>query len=66
MRRRFLDDLDTPGGHILVCLLLICLGAALVKAHIPKSEDIIVGALGVLFGSMRGRGGGPPPAGATA
>jgi hypothetical protein len=60
--RPFLDNLDTPGGHIIVCLTLILLGAALWKCAIPKSEDVIVGAVGVLFGSMRGRGGQPPAA----
>jgi hypothetical protein len=59
--RAFFNDLDTPGGHLLVCLALILLGAIFTKFGIPKAEDMIVGAVGVLFGSMRGRGGSPPP-----
>jgi hypothetical protein len=37
------------------------LGAAFIKCHVPKGEDVIVGAVGVLYGSMRGRGGAPAP-----
>lgn len=59
--RSFLSSLDTPGGHIVVCLALMILGAAFIKAHVPKGEDVIVGAVGVLYGSMRGRGGAPAP-----
>jgi hypothetical protein len=58
--RGFIAQLDTPGGHIVVCLLLIVMGALLYKAGIPKTDDLIVGATGVLFGSMRGRGGSGP------
>jgi hypothetical protein len=50
------EHIDTPGGHIVVCLVLILMGAALWKLGIPKSDDLIIGATGVLFGSMRGRG----------
>lgn len=51
-----LSQLDTPSGHIVVCLVLILVGAALWKLGVPKSDDLIIGATGVLFGSMRGRG----------
>ena len=58
--RGFIAQLDTPGGHIVVCFGLIVLGALLFKLGIPKTDDLIVGATGVLFGSMRGRGGSGP------
>jgi hypothetical protein len=58
--REIIGQLDTPGGHILCCLVLILLGAGLWKLGVPKSDDLIIGATGVLFGSMRGRGGSGP------
>lgn len=50
------DQIDTPGGHICACFLLIAIGAAFFKFGIPKAEDLIVGATGVMFGAMRGNG----------
>jgi hypothetical protein len=47
-----LDALDTPGGHILICVILIVLGCTL-KA--PEAHDLVVFALGVLSRSMLGR-----------
>jgi len=58
--RDLLAQLDTPGGHIVCCLILILLGAGLWAVGVPKSDDLILGATSVLFGSMRGRGGSGP------
>jgi hypothetical protein len=52
--RTFLEQLDTAGGHIMVCLALIGIGAGFYVLKIPKAEDLIVGATGVLFAAMRG------------
>jgi hypothetical protein len=46
-------DLNTPHGHIIVCLFLIVLGAVFTKLQVPKGEDLIIGATGVLFMAMR-------------
>ena len=58
--RGFIGQIDTPGGHILICLLLIGIAAGMWMCHVPKSDDLMVGAMSVLFGSMRGRGGSGP------
>ena len=57
------EQIDTPSGHILVCLALILIGAAFHKASIPKSDDLIVGGSGALMMAMRSaaKGGGTPP-----
>lgn len=47
-----INRLDTPGGHIVVCLFLVVFGCILSTFHAPKSEDIIVFALGALGRSM--------------
>ncbi len=44
--------LETNAGHIIVCLALIAFGAICALLHVPKSEDIILFALGVLGRSM--------------
>jgi hypothetical protein len=48
------DNLDRPGGHILVCLALLAVGAVFHKLQVPKADDVIVFALGVLARSMYG------------
>lgn len=53
--RTFLDGLDTPGGHMLVCFLVILLGASFHALSIPKSDDLIIGGSSVLFMAMRSR-----------
>lgn len=50
-------NVDTPGGHILVCLLLIGIGVVLLKVGIAKGEDLIVGATSVLWAAFRGDAG---------
>ena len=52
--REFLSALDTPGGHILVCMALIGIGALFHACGVPKAEDLIVGATAALFAAMRG------------
>jgi hypothetical protein len=59
--RSILDAIDTPGGHIIVCILLIGIGAGMWKLGMPKGDDLIVGATGVLFAAMRGAGNGTKP-----
>ena len=59
------ERIDTPSGHILVCLLLVLIGAAFHKLTIPKADDLIVGGSGALMMAMRSaakNGGNPPEA----
>lgn len=53
---RFVASLDTPGAHMLICLTVICLGAAFYALRIPKGEDLIVAGAATLFQAMRGKG----------
>ena len=48
-------DLEREAGHVLVSLVLIVLGAALWLLQVPKGEDLIPFALGVLGRSMVGK-----------
>jgi hypothetical protein len=50
-----LEKIDTGGGHIVVCLLLLLIGAGFFLSHVPKAEDVIVFSLGVLARSMMDR-----------
>lgn len=52
MRAEFLER---EAGHIVVCLILIAIGAGLWLLKVPKGEDLIPFALGVLGRSMIGR-----------
>ena len=47
--------LEREAGHVVVSLILIGLGAALWFYKVPKGEDLIPFALGVLGRSMVGR-----------
>ena len=49
------DCLEREAGHIVVCLILIVMGAGLWMFKVPKGEDLIPFALGVLGRSMIGR-----------
>lgn len=51
--KEFLEELDSPGGHMLVCVLLILLGATFHLIGVPKSEDLIMGGSGALLMAMR-------------
>jgi hypothetical protein len=46
------DVFERQAGHILVSLVLLVLGAALWKLGVPKAEDVLPFALGVLARSM--------------
>lgn len=50
--------LDTPGGHMLACLLLVVLGLAAFR-YIDNNlgSTMVLGATGVLFGAMKGQNG---------
>ena len=49
------DFLEREAGHVVVCLILIVMGAGLWMFKVPKGEDLIPFALGVLGRSMIGR-----------
>jgi hypothetical protein len=53
---RTMATMDTPGGHILVCLAVIFIGAAFYFFKVPKGEDLIMMASGALFMAVRGKG----------
>ena len=50
---RFLDSFDSSGGHIILLLVLMLIGAAIHQAGIAKGEDIMIGAFGALLGALR-------------
>jgi len=52
---RAADFIEREAGHILVSLVLIALGAGLWLLKVPKGEDLIPFALGVLARSMIGK-----------
>jgi hypothetical protein len=49
------DFLEREAGHIVVCLILIVMGAGLWVLKVPKADDLIPFALGILGRSMIGR-----------
>ena len=53
-RMKILGRLDSPGGHIAVCVALILIGMAAAVAKVPKVEDVVIFALGALGRSMLG------------
>lgn len=54
---RFCAALDTPGGHVLVGVILILIGGVFLKLSIPEGKDLILFASGALFRSMLGQNG---------
>ncbi len=46
---------EREAGHVTVSLILIVVGAGLWMLHVPKGEDLIPFALGVLGRSMIGK-----------
>lgn len=58
------EFIEREAGHVAVGLALILTGAVLVKVGIPKSEDLIPFALGIIARSMIGER--PPGPGAVA
>jgi hypothetical protein len=55
--QQLINLLECEAGHIVVSLVLIALGAGLWLLKVPKSEDLIPFALGVLARSMIGKQG---------
>lgn len=53
--RTLAEFVEREAGHIAVSLTLIALGAGLWLLKVPKGEDLIPFALGVLARSMVGR-----------
>jgi hypothetical protein len=53
--QRIAEFLEREAGHVVVSLLLIALGAGLWTLKVPKGEDLIPFALGVLARSMIGK-----------
>jgi hypothetical protein len=47
--------LEREAGHVVISLTLIAVGAILWKVGVPKGEDLIPFALGVLGRSMIGK-----------
>jgi hypothetical protein len=52
---RIADAIEREAGHVVVSLILILLGAALWLLKVPKGEDLIPFATGVLARSMIGK-----------
>jgi hypothetical protein len=51
--RRFLDSLDSSGGHIVVLLFLVGLGLVSFKLSYPGAQAIVGGSIGAILYSMR-------------
>jgi hypothetical protein len=49
------EFVEREAGHVVVSLILIAIGAALWVLKVPKGEDLIPFALGVLGRSMIGK-----------
>ena len=52
---RIAEFLEREAGHVTVSLILIAFGAVLWMLRVPKGEDLIPFALGVLGRSMIGK-----------
>lgn len=52
--RHMFDALDTHGGHVAVCLLLLIFGAVLMQTGNEYGHEVMSFALGVLARSMYG------------
>jgi len=48
----WIETLERQAGHIIVGVLLLLIGAALWKLGVPKAEDVLPFALGVIARSM--------------
>jgi len=55
MLERLASCVEREAGHVVVSLLLIAIGAGLYFLKVPKGEDLIPFALGVLGRSMLGK-----------
>jgi len=54
-RTPFADFLEREAGHVVISMILILIGAALWYVKVPKAEDLIPFATGVLARSMIGK-----------
>lgn len=50
--RHFLQVVDTPGGYLILLLILLGVGIVMEVTHTPKGEDILVGSFGALLARM--------------
>jgi len=57
---RIAEFLEREAGHVVVSLILIAVGAGLWIWRVPKGEDLIPFAMGVLGRSMIGKQGNQP------
>lgn len=57
---RIAEFLEREAGHVVVSLILIAIGAGMWMWKVPKGEDLIPFALGVLGRSMIGKHGNQP------
>ena len=48
----WIEALERQAGHIIVGVLLLLIGAALWRIGVPKAEDVLPFALGVIVRSM--------------
>jgi len=54
--RNLFSSINTPGGHIVVLLFLVCLSLVCLAFHLDKAgEMILVGALATLWPLMSNR-----------
>ena len=60
---RLCAGLDTPGGHMIFCLVLISTGALMCKIGlVEEGKPLIAGAGGAALMAMRGLNGSKPQA----
>lgn len=52
--KAFIDGLDTHGGHMVVSIVMILLGAGFMMLGIPEGRDLIVGFAAIIGRSMYG------------
>lgn len=50
---RFLDTLDSSGGHIAILFALLVVGAGMVHFAVAKGEDVLMGAFGALLLALK-------------
>ena len=47
--RKWMEAVNTPGGHIVVLLFVIVIGIVALKMGIPRGDEILIGALAVMW-----------------
>jgi hypothetical protein len=53
--KELLDTLNTPGGHILILLMLVVGMTAATAFGVPKADDMCVGSFGALLAILSGK-----------